>query len=112
MAETDIEGTGWRKTKNEAIKIKANDKGFFRSEETKKDVNSTGFAALPGGVRMIKGSFTGKGGYADFWSSTEAGSEKAYNRSLVWLLIHPGKSKIFRSKINKKWGFSVRLIKD
>lgn len=112
MTETDIEGTGWRRTNNESRKLKEHDYAYFWSEDEKKEVNVTGFSALPAGVRTTGGSYTGLGSYVDFWTSTEDDNEKALNRSMVWIALHPGSDEIYRKPIDKEWGFSIRCIKN
>ena len=112
MAEEDINDTGWRNTNSEGIKMKKDQKDFLWIKYSERGVNASGFSALPGGVHTVKGSFMGIGKYADFWSSTEFDSEKVFNRSLVWMGIHPGTAQIYRKPIDKNWGFSIRCIKD
>ena len=112
MMETDIEGTGWRRTNNESRKLKEHDYAYFWSDAEKSEINITGFSALPAGVRMTGGSYTGLGNYVDFWTSTEDDNANAWNRSLVWIALHPGSDEIYRKPIEKEWGFSVRCIKD
>lgn len=88
------------------------EKDLLWMDYSKRGVNATGFSALPGGVLTPGGSFMGKGKYADFWSSTEVDSKKAWNRSLTWFPFHPGRAKIYRGHSGKSWGFSVRCLKD
>ena len=114
MAKEDIEDTGWRDTDSEAIRLKKEQKDFLWFNYSQRGVNSSGLSVLAAGVRSKKGSFFGLGSFADFWSSTSADSEKgkAWNRSLTWSWPHPAKAKIYRKPVDKKWGFSLRLIKD
>jgi len=69
--------------------------------------NSSGFTALPGGLRNIAGSFSAMGALADFWSSTESSPESAYRISLV-----AGDGDVNISGTAKESGFSVRCLKD
>ncbi|MBF0586532.1 fibrobacter succinogenes major paralogous domain-containing protein [Prosthecochloris sp. N3] len=69
--------------------------------------NSTLFGALPAGSRNCLGSFYGKGRYAYFWTSTQAGRFDAWNRELS-----STNSEVRRVKVNKSLGFSVRCIKN
>jgi len=114
MAKVDIEDTGWRDTDSEAIRLKKEQKDFLWFNYSERGVNSSGLSVLAAGVRSKGGTFTGLGGFADFWSSNEVESEKekAWNRSLTWYWFHPAKAKIYRKPVDKKWGFSLRLIKD
>ncbi len=68
--------------------------------------NESGFTALPG-AHCSSGSFSGIGYYADFWTSTEENSEKAWLRALNNEL-----SDIYRTNYLKKAGRSVRCVKD
>ncbi len=112
MAEADIEDTGWRDTNSEGIRLKEKQDDFLWFDYSKRGVNSTGFSVIPTGVRTPGGSFTGRDGFADIWTSTEFDTDTALNRSLTWYWFHPAKTKIFRKPVGKKWGFSIRCIKD
>lgn len=73
--------------------------------------NSTGFTALPSGMRgATDGTFGGQGYYGGWWSSTEIDPSplaSAWNR---W--IHGDTTVVARSQIFKKDGFNVRCVKD
>ena len=69
--------------------------------------NSSGFNAFPEGFRFKNGSFFDEGGYAFFWSSTEANTYYAWFRSL-----NINSSNLFRSSDFKLGGFSVRFVRD
>lgn len=47
-------------------------------------LDSTGFAALPGGHMFYYGNFIGRGGEADFWTSTMKGNDRAYYMGLFF----------------------------
>ena len=111
MAEADIEDTGWRDTNSEGIRLKEKQDDFLWFDYSKRGVNSTGFSVIPTGVRSPGGTYTGRYGFADIWTSTEFDTDTALNRSLTWYWFHPAKTKIFRKPVEKKWGFSVRCIK-
>ena len=113
MSDNEINKLGWRKSNKVSILIKEND-NFLFWQNNKNIVNQSGFSSMPAGVRSPIGKFFGLNNYADYWTSTEdlKDSTKAVNRSLVWFVLHPGKNKIYRSKIDKKWAFSVRMIKN
>jgi uncharacterized protein (TIGR02145 family) len=68
--------------------------------------NSSEFSGLPGGNRQA-GSFAGESSYGMWWTFSEATSTTAYTREL-----HSSFSDCFRTTKNKKWGASVRCIKD
>ena len=71
--------------------------------------NSSGFAGQPGGARDFYGSFLDLKNFAYWWSSTEFGIDKAYDRYLYFQL-----SDLYKNDVNftKQDGFSVRCIKD
>jgi uncharacterized protein (TIGR02145 family) len=69
--------------------------------------NSSGFTALPGGYRGEQGGFFNLSYWADFWTSTEDDTLRAFEK---WLTafnadIQPGSG-------IKSIGFSVRCLKD
>lgn len=68
--------------------------------------NSSGYTALPGGWRQT-GSFSSESNSGMWWTSTEANSTTAYAREL-----HSSFSDCYQTTKNKKWGASVRCIKD
>jgi len=68
--------------------------------------NSTGFTALPGGLRYGFGAFANIGGYSGFWSSSNTGLD-AWNRGLA-----AGRHPIERSNYSRNDGFSVRCLRD
>jgi uncharacterized protein (TIGR02145 family) len=71
--------------------------------------NETGFSALPGGLRDNGGNFNSYGYDAGFWSSDE------YNLLEAWCHVLSYNSvSIFslKDEENKKFGSSVRLVKD
>ena len=86
--------------------------GFLWFSSSKRGVNASGMAVFPAGVRSKRGFYIGKGTYTDIWSGTEFNSEKSWSRSLTWIGVHPAKTKIHRKAYDKKWGFSVRCIKN
>ncbi len=69
--------------------------------------NESGFTALPAGFRYINGVFYQMGGYAFFWSSTEANSSAAWDHYVV-----SAGAEASGSFDLKRHGFSVRCIKD
>ena len=69
--------------------------------------NESGFSGLPGGYRDHNGSFQDMGYYAKFWSSTEYSSGYAWYRGLNYY-----SSEVYRYYYDKRYGFSVRCIKE
>ena len=69
--------------------------------------NSSGFTALPGGCRPSDGICTSIGGYANWWSSTEANATEAWTRPLSY-----DREDASRYNYVKHSGYYVRCIKD
>jgi len=69
--------------------------------------NESGFTALPGGYRDSNSGFNDLGNDTDFWSSTEGNSDSAWSRELLYNL-----ASIYRFISSRRYGFSVRLVRD
>lgn len=69
--------------------------------------NTTGFTALPAGIRYFEGSFNSLSYFTSFWSSTEYDSNKSWYFSLYY-----SDAAAQMNKTSKKDGFSVRCIED
>ena len=69
--------------------------------------NETGFTALPGGYRVDSGSFYDIGSYGLWWSSTENNTNGANVRDLNY-----NYSNLYNNYGSKKFGFSVRCVRD
>ena len=77
--------------------------------------NSSGFSGLPGGYRndgieynlQSRGTFYNFGNYGSWWSSTEASAYNAWYRSLK-----DYNGDVYRNGLNKRYGFSVRCLRD
>jgi len=70
-------------------------------------IDNNGFSALPGGSRNSNGSFGYAGDYGDWWTATENGSGKAYNR-----YMNDGDLVDEDNYGVKSSGFSVRCLQD
>jgi uncharacterized protein (TIGR02145 family) len=101
---------------NGYAKSLATDSGWSPSETTgapgnsdyPEKRNSTGFSALPGGVRDANVSMFGSiGNFAIWWSATEDGPTTAWDRGVDYRY-----SSLGRGNVNKSSGFSVRCVKD
>jgi uncharacterized protein (TIGR02145 family) len=69
---------------------------------------NSGFNILMAGYRLWwDGSFLYKGDYADFWTATGSDNEEAWLRDFSL-----NDKTIYRNRINKKYGNSVRCILD
>jgi uncharacterized protein (TIGR02145 family) len=69
--------------------------------------NESGFTALPSGRRNAGGNFSGIGEWCYFWSTTNAGTDRAWYRGI-------GNADLIIDKYsyNINSGFSVRCLKD
>ncbi len=69
--------------------------------------NSTGFSALPGGVRYFEGTFSSLLQFTGFWSETETETEGNWFLSLYY-----GDAKTKMDHKSKKYGLSVRCVQN
>jgi uncharacterized protein (TIGR02145 family) len=69
--------------------------------------NSSGFTALPAGIRYFEGSFASLLNYTCFWSATETGSGDRW-----YIGLYYGDSSVVMDHRIKTHGFSVRCLKD
>ncbi len=92
-------------------KALASTTGWYGSAEacavgnTPSSNNATGFGAMPAGD--YDDSYNFFGFYAYYWSATELDSSSAYNRYLYYDLAY-----VYRNNFNKRYGFSVRCVRD
>jgi len=71
------------------------------------NTNSSGFTALPGGIRDYNGSFGDIGYFGYWWSSTEDVTPFAKFRQLLY-----NSGSIYYGSIREATGFSVRCLRD
>lgn len=69
--------------------------------------NSSGFNALPSGIRYFEGTYSSINTYAGIWSSSEVAQGDIWCAGLYY-----AESSLSLNHKNKKYGFSVRCIKD
>jgi uncharacterized protein (TIGR02145 family) len=69
--------------------------------------NYTNFNALPGGYRDINGAFSSIGGLGTWWSSTADNASEAWYEAIL-----NNATLLQRSSADKRFGLSVRVIKD
>lgn len=69
--------------------------------------NNIGFTALPSGFRYTDGSFNAMQNYTGFWSATETGTSAE-----MYLGLYYGDASSSMSSVSKKYGLSVRCVKD
>lgn len=71
------------------------------------EFGTSGFTALPGGLRNHSGTFYYMGYLGYFWSGTDIDASSAWIRSLGY-----SHSKVERRNYNKEYGLTVRCVKD
>lgn len=108
MSQTQANSTFWRGI-DEGGKLKEAGIVHWNNPNTGA-TNSVGFSALPGGYRDIVGtggSYYNMGFFAAFWTATEYDTNIAWTR---WLGF--SNSQVFRGYDNKRYGFSIRCVRD
>jgi len=87
-------------------KMKLNATGYTNWDaSTYNNGNSSGFSALPAGVRTSGGGFASRGTVAFFWEASEYNVSGAYRRGLVLAGLDMANN-------GKASGFSVRCVRD
>jgi uncharacterized protein (TIGR02145 family) len=71
--------------------------------------NITGFTALPGGYRLVNGTFGGMGSLGDWWISNESTADNDYG--LFYTMVYIEIS-AYGGSVPKDYGLSVRCLKD
>ncbi len=69
--------------------------------------NETNFTALPGGYRFDNGLFSNNSDYGYWWCNTQSDASFAWFRTIA-----AASSNVYRNKLQKTNGFSVRCIRD
>jgi len=107
MSQEEADDGGMRGT-NEGSKLAGRaDLWVDGALENDSEFGTSGFNLLPGGYRNYNGYYYYMGLVGYFWSSTENSSNYAWNRVLYYY-----SSDIDRYDYDKKFGFSVRCIRD
>ena len=108
MSQVEADEPGWRGT-NEGSKMAGNaDLWRDGSLENNSSFGESGFIALPGGFRTSGAGYFGNWiVHAYFWSSTESSTNEAWYNALDHYV-----SNVFRNDYNKRYGFSVRGVKN
>ncbi|MFZ4378093.1 MAG: fibrobacter succinogenes major paralogous domain-containing protein [Saprospiraceae bacterium] len=87
-------------------KMKSIGSAYWNSPNTGA-TNSSGFSALPGGYRHIRGNFVFIRNNAIFWSATENDDYNAWNR-----ILNNDAGIVYKGDGYKENGASVRCLKD
>ena len=108
MTQAQADDTGYRGT-NEGSKLAGGYDLWYNGDlRNDPEFSTSGFTALPGGCRYYRGgNFDSIGSYAYFWTSSEYGSNYAWNRALGY-----SNSEVYRRNYGKKDGFSIRCVRD
>jgi uncharacterized protein (TIGR02145 family) len=108
MSQSDADAQNWRGA-DEGIGGKLKERGTEHWVRPNTGAtNESGFSSLPGGFRHFNdGSYWDLRKYAAFWSSTEYSTNSAWYRTQYFI-----RSDIERYYDNKKFGGSVRCVKD
>jgi uncharacterized protein (TIGR02145 family) len=69
--------------------------------------NNSGFSALPAGVRYFEGSYTAIHTFTGFWSASYSSPGDYWYLSLYY-----GDAKAPMNSVSKKYGLSIRCLKD
>ena len=80
--------------------------GWYSPPYTTGATNSSGFTALPGGLRGNDGNFIGLTSGGFWWSSSVSSGSDAWNRYLRF------DGSFYRPNNNRTYGYSVRCLKD
>ena len=104
MNQAAADSEGFRGT-DEGAKLKEAGTTHWASPNTGA-TNTSGFAALPSGLRS-DGAYSGIGSYGVFWTPSTADAGGAWTRSLWY-----NHSSVLRDNSNPHDGFSVRCVKD
>ena len=106
MRQADADSHDWRGT-DEGGQLK--EVGFSKwALPNEGATNTSGFTALPGGFRSLKGGFYNINTYAAFWTATEnQGISKSWYRTL-----NQNTAQVYRQYNNMQLGLSVRCVKD
>ena len=108
MTQADANKLNWRGT-NEGEKLKIEGREGWSAFENVWATNESGFTALAGSCRLSNGTWGDPGLFATgFWWSSSSFSDN----SIWYRYLDYKESRIFRSKISKGYGFSIRCIKD
>ena len=106
MNQNEADATGWRGSPVGG-KLKEASTTYWNNPNTGA-TNESGFTAFPGGYRSHHyATFYSIGYYGCLWSVNEGSSEGAWRR-----LLHYNNSNVYRSYIDKHYGFSVRCVRD
>ena len=108
MNQVEADKLNWRGT-HEGEKLKMEGTLGWKPYDNIWPTNESGFTAMSGSCRLVDGKWGDPGLFATgfWWSSSEGIENTAWYRYLDYK-----EARIFRSKVNKSYGLSIRCIKD
>jgi uncharacterized protein (TIGR02145 family) len=106
MSQDQADATGSRGN-DEGGKLKSTNIGTDWNYSSTGATNTSGFTAKGAGYRYDNGLFSSYGQSGNFWTITESDASNAWCRYLTY-----NSAQINRLAINKKYGFSIRCVKD
>lgn len=107
MSQEDVDGYGWRESGSVGKALKSTS-GWI---ENGNGDNSSGFSALPVGLRDHDGGFHDLGITAHFWSASDFTSSENSSGSWYRILSYDNEG-IWRYNTFSEYGFSVRCLKN
>lgn len=109
MNTEDLEKISWRESGACGDKLKIKGPTGWLQYEGVWGTNESGFSALAGACRLWNGQWANPGlnSVGFWWTATERDSATAYFRNL-----DHKKSGVFRFYVDKRYGMSVRCVKD
>ena len=105
MSEEEVDKTAWRGT-YEGEKLMVKSSIGWPTTSIAFGTNESGFSALPGGCRLFSGEINSASSTAFWWTSTSSGEEVWYR------YLDYQKTGVFRQHTYKRYGMSVRCVKD
>jgi len=105
MDPSVVDNTAWRGT-DQGNKLKTSGTSHWTSPNTGA-TNSSGFSALPGGIRTVSGAFELIYDRAYFWTASKSSPSGAFYRTLLYTHSNVG-----RATFVEDYGMSVRCVKD
>ncbi len=103
MLSSQVDEVGWRDGGSVGRKLKSS--GGWRDGGN--GDNSSGFGALPGGLKSYSGKFADLEKYGNYWSST---TDQAFDAWYRWLGYE--EDGVNRNTSSRRRGFSVRCVRD
>ncbi|GEM_PF-791705 len=104
MTTADVIFNGWRSSGSIGKKLKSTSTDW-QAGGTNAGTNEVGFKALPAGTRAADGTLSYANQRAVFWTPSED-TDEAYRRVITY-----NQSNVHRTKLDKREGESVRLVK-